>query len=162
MFMKLFVRPFSTASIFLLAGLFSSTMLAQASSKDAPAKGTAKVPSNLQTVPEVAIPQSVFTIPSQPSEGRNPFFPQSVVRVVVPTINPENPIDTSSFFLNGITSPPKRTAMINGRTFEPGEEGEVKLPTGGKMLIKCEEVKAESAVILIRGQRRELRLRSGL
>ena len=161
--MKLFVRSSSTATFFVLAGLLSSTVLSQASSKDAPAKGAAKVPSNLRSVPEVAIPQSVFTIPSQPSEGRNPFFPQSVVRVAIPLrVNPENAIDTSSFVLNGITSPPKRTAMINGRTFEPGEEGEVKLPTGGKMLIKCEEVKADSAVIVISGQRRELRLRSGL
>jgi hypothetical protein len=64
--------------------------------------------------------------------------------------------------LNGITSPPKRTAMINGRTFEPGEEGEVRLPAGGKMLIKVEEIKSESAVILVGGQRRELRLRAGV
>jgi hypothetical protein len=160
--MKLLVRSSSTATFFLLAGLLSSTVLARASSKDAPAKGTAKLPSNLRSVPEVSIPQSIFTIPSQPSEGRNPFFPQTVLRVVIPTINPETSVDTSSFVLNGITSPPKRTAMINGRTFEPGEEGEVKLPAGGRMLIKCEQVKAESAVVVIAGQRRELRLRSGL
>ena len=43
--------------------------------------------------------------------------------------------------LNGITSPPKRTAMINGRTFETGESGEVKLPTGAKALIKPQAAK---------------------
>src|ERR1051326_4155852 len=86
-------------------------------------------------VPEVPIPQSVFVIPSQPSEGRNPFFPQSRMgfQATPPSTKPhENVIDTSSFVLNGITSPPKRTAMINGRTFEVGEAGEVKLPSGAK------------------------------
>src|ERR1051326_2051557 len=112
-----------------------------ASTKE-PAPKRAKV-LNIPAVPDVPLPQSVFNIPSQPSEGRNPFFPQSTVRVVVPSkVSPQNPVDTTLFVLNGITSPPKRTAMINGRTFEPGEEGEVRLPGGGKMLIKCEEIKS--------------------
>jgi hypothetical protein len=120
------------------------------------------------TVPVVAqveIPQSVFLIPSQPSEGRNPFFPQSSTgfQAVSPTLKPkESVLDTSSFVLNGITSPPKRTAMINGRTFEPGESGEVKLPSGARTLIKVEEIKGESAIILVAGQRREVKLRAGL
>jgi hypothetical protein len=52
--------------------------------------------------------------------------------------------------------------MINGRTFEAGEEGEVRLPSGGKAMIKCEEIRSDSAVILFNGVRRELRLRFGL
>lgn len=116
----------------------------------------------LPKVPEVAIPQSVFNIPSQPTEGRNPFFPQSTAKVVLPPkVTPGNSVEPSSFVLNGITSPPKPTAMINGRTFGPGEEGEVRLPAGGKMLIKVEEIKSESAVIVVGGVRRELRLRAG-
>jgi hypothetical protein len=143
--------------------LVSASAFQQAVCKEAAAPKTGtKTALTLRPVPEVPIPQSVFSIPSQPSEGRNPFFPQSVVRVIPVKISKENPIDTSSFVLNGITSPPRRTAMINGRTFEVGEEGEVKLPNGGKMLIKCEAIKADSAVILINGQPRELKLRSGL
>jgi hypothetical protein len=114
-------------------------------------------------VPEVPIPQSLFVIPAQPSEGRNPFFPQSVVHTVVPAKVTKDPsFDWSVFVLNGITSPPKRTAMINGRTFEANEEGEVRLNTGGRMLIKCEAIKADSAIITVGGQIHELRLRSGL
>jgi hypothetical protein len=149
----------STSIIILAFGLaLLSTARATAASKDGSTKSTA----NFRVVPEVPIPQSVFTIPSQPAEGRNPFFPQSVNRVVAPNITPKTPLDTSWFVLNGITSPPKRSAMINGRTFEVGEEGEVRVPSGGKMLIKCEEIKAESAVIVTGGVRRELRLRTGL
>jgi len=131
--------------------------------------GTSKPPETskiVPSVPEVSIPQSVFLIPSQPSEGRNPFYPQSRMgfQAAPPTTKPHEPsvIDTSSFVLNGITSPPKRTAMINGRTFEPGEAGEVRLPSGAKALIKCEEIRNESAVIVVNGQRREVRLRSGV
>jgi hypothetical protein len=126
---------------------------------------TSKTPGADRTVPTVSlveIPQSVFLIPSNPRDGRNPFFPQSVVAAPVVTWKPNSPVDLSSFVLNGITSPPKRTAMINGRTFEAGEEGEVKLASGGKALIKCEAIRADSAVIVVNGQRRELRLRLGL
>jgi hypothetical protein len=157
--MMLFCSSSIRASVIL--ALFCSIALSPASPNDAPAKRS-KNSLVLQRVPDVAIPQSVFNMPSQPSEGRNPFFPQSTIKVV-PTIKPfKDPLDTTSFVLNGITSPPKRTAMINGRTFEPGEEGEVRLPAGGKMLIKVEEIKTESAVILVGGQRRELRLRAGV
>lgn len=159
-FMKMYAR--SSCSVALVLAMVGSMASAHASSKD-PAKAPARMPLNIRPVPEVPIPLSVFNIPSQPSEGRNPFYPQSAVRVVAPTIIPQNPVNIASFIvLNGITSPPKRTAMINGRTFEPGEEGEIKLPQGGRMLIKCIEIKSESATIESGGQRHELRLRSGL
>ena len=147
-------------SLILVGLIIISQAFAQASTKDA--KATSRAAANIRSVPEAPIPQSVFTLPGQPGEGRNPFFPQSSVRVIPPKITPQTPIETITFILNGITSPPKRTAMINGRTFEPGEEGEVRLPSGAKMMIKCEEIKAESAIIVVSGQRRELRLRSGV
>ena len=151
----------TAAKVSFIVALLSMIAFNQAIASDAPAKRAAK-PLGILPVPEVAIPQSVFAVPAQPSEGRNPFFPQSASRPVVPTPNKPDQVDTTSIVLNGITSPPKRTAMINGRTFEPGEEGEVRLPSGNKMLIKVEEIKAESAIILVGGQRRELRLRAGV
>jgi hypothetical protein len=151
----------STLGVALVAGLFSLTIGMDAYAKDAPSKRSAKA--SIPRVPDVAIPQSAFNIPVQANDGRNPFFPQSTPKLPsTPTPNPGTPIETTYFVLNGITSPPKRTAMINGRTFEPGEEGEVRLPTGGKMLIKVEDIKSESAVILVGGQRRELKLRAGV
>jgi hypothetical protein len=132
--------------------------------------GTTKSPQGaganlVPQVPEIEIPQSTFSIPSQPNEGRNPFYPQSNNGFQArPVIKPSEGggIDPSSFVLNGITSPPRRTAMINGRTFEPGESGEVKLPNGARALIKCVQIGNESAVIDVNGQRREVRLRSGV
>ncbi len=111
----------------------------------------------------VSIPQSVFTIPATLKEGRDPFFPNSKPKEM-PAIVPKPGMDwgASTFVLNGITSPPRRTAMINGRTFEAGEEGEVRLPSGSKVLIKCVEIGDSSAVIMVGGQRRELKMREGL
>ena len=141
--------------------LFSGCLITYGgTAKPSQVTGTNLVPQ----VAEVEIPPSIFVIPSQPNEGRNPFYPQSSTGFQAAPIGKphENTFDSSSFVLNGITSPPRRTAMINGRTFEPGESGEVKLPNGSKALIKCEQIGNESAVILINGQRKEVRLRSGV
>jgi len=160
--MKKHLFPCLCAVVALGLSLLCPTV-AQASATENPAKSTTRAATNIKVVPEVPFPQSIFSVPTQPGEGRNPFFPQSTVQVViVPRITPDNPIESFSFHLNGITSPPRRTAIINGRTFEAGEEGEVHMPSGGKILIKCEEIKADSAVITVGGQRRELRMRSGL
>ena len=108
------------------------------------------------------IPQSVFVIPSSPKEGRNPFFPGSVAaaaEVQTPSKNGAA-IEPAAFVLNGITSPPKRMAMINGRSFETGETGDVKLPNGQRITIRCLEIHDDRVVIMIAGQKRELQLRS--
>ena len=160
--MKKHLFPYLSASLALALSLLCPA-LAKASATENPGKSTSRAAANIKVVPEVPFPQSIFSVPTQPGEGRNPFFPQSTVQVVMITkVTPDNPIESFSFILNGITSPPKRTAIINNRTFEPGEEGEVRMPSGAKILIKCEEIKAVSAFIKVGGQRRELRLRSGL
>ncbi len=109
----------------------------------------------------VEIPVSTFEVPSNPRDGRNPFFPMSTAGVEVKPVKPGPRTDFSAFVLNGITSPPRQTAMINGRTFEPGEEGEVKVSNGKKVLIKCTEIRQTSAIILVAGQIHEVRFRSG-
>lgn len=113
------------------------------------------------TAPEIA--KSLFIIPATPSEGRNPFFAPSRATPPPPVrVNPTNAVDTSGIVLNGLTGPPKRSAMINNRTFELGEEADIRLPGGAKLLIKCAEIKDDSATIIYNGQRRELRLRFGI
>ena len=63
-----------------------------------------------------------------------------------------------SLLLNGIS---RGLAMINGRTFAPGEEGDVPTGSGGKRHISCLTIKDESAIIelLPEGERQELKLR---
>jgi hypothetical protein len=134
---------------------------ANAAASPAPAPAPAGATNSPGSSLLMEIPTSAFNIPTSPKEGRNPFFPHSTFGKPTPSKAIENPVDATAFALNGITSPPKRTAMINGRTFEPGEEGEVRLIGGGKELIRCEEIRADSALIVIRGVRKELRFRSG-
>lgn len=144
----------------LLAGFATAGVTVRAATQTKAAPGNAGTNSAPAAV-EQEIPKSVFVIPSSPKQGRNPFFPQSaeVVQQPVKTSN----VDPSMFVLNGITpNGPKRTAMINSRTFEAGESGEVRLPIGGKALIKCEEIRADSVLIIFDGQRRELKMRFGL
>ncbi len=135
---------------------------AEKPSADKPAKSEAKAaPTAAANAYEVAVTKSVFTVPTSVKEGRNPFFPGAKVSVEVPK-DKEQSLEASAFVLNGITGPPLRSAMINGRTFLKGEEGEVRLQNGAKIMIKCSDIRDESAVIVVGGIQRELRLRFGI
>jgi hypothetical protein len=119
---------------------------------------TAVVASAESTTPA---PQSVFVIPASAKEGRNPFFPRSRTEAPVVAQKPDAN-ESASLVLNGITSLPKRTAMINGRTFEAGETGEVKLQNGEKISIRCVEIRDDAAIVVVGAQRRELRIRTAI
>jgi hypothetical protein len=127
---------------------------------DAP-KAAVATPS-ADTSIEVAfqVPQSVFVIPASPREGRNPFFPRS--KTEAPVIKRPDAVENYPIVLNGITSLPKRMAMINGRTFESGETGDIKLQDGTKVSVQCLEIRDDSAIIVVGTLRRELRLRNGI
>jgi hypothetical protein len=146
-------------------GICCALALSGTASSAAPAANAAPAKAKAQADDDalVEIPESVFIIPSTPKEGRDPFFPQSTRTLPVAPKTPKQPrMDISAIVLNGIVpSGPKRTAMINGRTFEVGEEADVRLPDGTKMHVKCEEIKEDSATIKVNGQTRELRLRRG-
>jgi hypothetical protein len=110
-----------------------------------------------------SIPQSNFIHPRSPAEGKDPFFPKSMRPFVNPVAVRTNiPVEPVHLRLNGITGPPKRLAMINGKTFEAGEEAEVKSETGGRLRIKCIEIKDESVLIEVGGERQELSMRAKL
>src|SRR5579864_7596841 len=117
-------RYFISRAALLVGFALLGPLASNASSKDPATKVAAHPVSPVPVVPEIALPQSIFVVPSQPSEGRNPFFPQSTTPVVPPKITPGTPAESLTFILNGITSPPRRTAIINNRTFEPAEEAE--------------------------------------
>jgi hypothetical protein len=147
-FTLLFARPCLALALTLPCSLFAA-----AAGAGAPATPAASA----QELSEV--PKSVFAIPATIKDGRNPFFPYAPQPKPVPAPGPSQVI-TEGFILNGITSPPKRTAMINGRTFEVGESAEVRVG-GSKVLIKCEDIRDSSVIINVGGQSRELRFRPG-
>jgi hypothetical protein len=139
------------AGIFILAAI-----VAQANGA---AKGKAEAD-------EKEVPHSVFVVPANLQQGRNPFFPHStrgMTQQQAPVRPTQTFVDVSELTLNGIVPTGAHpSAMINGRTFEVGEEGDVRLPNGQKLPVKLEEIKEDSVTVSVRGQRRELHLRRGL
>ncbi len=151
------------ADLFLLAlllALVCPVMVARAASSPAPALGISTNASPAAAI-AAAVPQSVFIVPTSPKQGRNPFFPRSTFNTPATQSKPEL-LDTSAVVLNGLSSPPHATAMINGRTFEPGESGEIKLRNGARVLVRCLEIRTDVVVAMIGAQRCELRLRHAL
>jgi len=111
-------------------------------------------------------PQAVFTIPRSPVEGRDPFFPKSTYifgHAPAPQPTTTTPVVTRvELKLQGISGPPNhRLPIINGRTFEVGEEAEVNTPNG-KVPIKCLEVHGDTVTVIVNGERQQLKLRQGL
>ncbi|MGA2867420.1 MAG: hypothetical protein ABSF95_23345 [Verrucomicrobiota bacterium] len=115
---------------------------------------------------EVVMPKSVFLVPASPEEGRDPFFPAS------PRLSgsvAEKPAQASpapralpEVRLRGISGTVERPlAIIGNHTFAAGEEGEV-ITSGGRVRVRCLEIKDQSALVQVGGERRELRLRPGL
>lgn len=105
------------------------------------------------------IPQSVFVVPQDPREGRDPFFPDATPQPVVTNTNKTSPGPVHvDFTLQGISgTSDHRLAIINNTTLGEGEIGEVVTPTG-KVTIRCVQITEDSAIIEYGNERRELKI----
>ena len=123
-------------------------------------KAASNVPATPKPVAEVVIPKSVFV--DRPDFGRDPFFPKSTRRgqAVVTTTTTQPVGNFDSIALKGISvNNEKRLAIINNKTFEVGEEGDV--PVGAQRVrVKIVEIREKSAVISVNGVSKELFLGS--
>ena len=105
------------------------------------------------------VPQSVFIIPKDASEGRDPFYPNSIRPFgVVP--GPKTPAaGIEALVFKGFSGTPgHRLAIINGPTIAEGETKDIPTP-GGSVKVLCVEIKDSSVVIEVGGQRTELHLK---
>lgn len=103
------------------------------------------------------VPRSVFNIPANPKEGRDPFFPTSMRPFQAPDVpgNHAQP-DISALVLQGILgAPPHQLATINNVTFGVGEDGEVRT-SQGRISIRLVEINGNSVVIEANGQEHTL------
>ena len=106
--------------------------------------------------PEVA-PRSVFVMPMNPQEGRDPFFPNSIRPYENAPAAKKSIGDISSLVLKGISGPPDhRLAIINNRTLGVGDEQDLTTPQG-RIHIRCVEIKSNSVVIESGGLNHELK-----
>jgi hypothetical protein len=100
-------------------------------------------------------PHSVFVMPANAREGRDPFFPEST-RPYEEAVTTKTVVDASAFTVKGISFENGRAmAIINNHTFAVGDEGEVL--TGGKRVnIRVAEIRGGVVVIEVNGAKREL------
>jgi hypothetical protein len=119
------------------------------------AAAPAAAPVAQQVTPEVTL-RSVFVLPTNPKEGRDPFFPSST-RPYEDAAS-KNPVagDLTALVLKGFSgTPDHRLAIINNHTFGVGDEGDVLTPHS-RIHIRCVEIKTNSVVVESGGQRHEL------
>ena len=103
------------------------------------------------------VPRSVFVIPTNPQEGRDPFYPNSTRPYESAPAGTKNVGDVTSLVLKGISGPPEhRLAIINSHTFGVGDEQDV-ATSHGRIHIRCIEIKTNSVVIESGGQNYELK-----
>jgi len=106
--------------------------------------------------PEV-VSRSVFVMPTNPQEGRDPFYPNSTRPYENAPAAKKIVGDVTSLVLRGISGPPDhRLAIINNRTLGVGDEQDLTTPQG-RIHIRCVEIKANSVVIESSGQNHELK-----
>jgi hypothetical protein len=136
----------------VLASALLSVKLVGAPVPVAPTSATAPTPEEPQH-------KSVFV--DRPNFGRDPFFPNSPRRArIIETNSPVEPTaNFNNIALKGISgTPEKRLAILNNKTFEVGEEAELRI-SGHLTKVKCVEVREKSVVISINGVTKELFLK---
>jgi len=96
--------------------------------------------------------RSVFVLPANPNEGRDPFFPDSLRPYESAVVN-NHTAEITSLIFKGVSGPPgHQLVIINNHTFGAGDEGDV-TTAQGRLHIRCVEIKADSVVIESGGQR---------
>ncbi|MCX7867087.1 MAG: hypothetical protein N2438_08170 [Limisphaera sp.] len=120
-------------------------------------------------VPAPVIPRSVFEIPGDPSQGRDPFFPRSQ-RLFAGRTGSTNvtPVARIQWTLRGLAGTPQqrlatlRTSGDRPRTLILAEGEETSLPAaGGEVRVRCVQIRDDTVVIEVNGVQQELRLRDG-
>ena len=152
---------FRVAALLIPAALLcAGKVLGAAQPANGPAGVSNAVPAG------AAIPLSVFLMPATREEGKDPFYLRSTYPYgsapIKPSTNREPVQVVLDLKFNGLSGTAEhRLAIINGRTFDQGEEAEVRSGTA-RVRVKCVEIKPDYVIIEAAGQRQVLRLRTGL
>jgi hypothetical protein len=135
-----------------------------------PAKPGATAPAKAASNAAPAVvepPKSTFHVPTSYQDPvKDPFFPLSTrLRKSVPvaaTGSNAPPVVMIKLELKGISgTATQRLAIINTHTYGVGEEGEI--TTGSdRTRIRVIEIKSDSVVVEVNGERQILKLRTGL
>jgi hypothetical protein len=100
--------------------------------------------------------QSVFNLPSSPSDGRDPFFPNSM-RPYEQAMVKSHHTDITSLKIRGFSEiAGRRYVIINNHTFSEGDEGDVMTPDG-RIHLHCLAVSSDSVLVEASGVRHMLK-----
>jgi hypothetical protein len=149
--MKRHMKNFCGNTMMVLLLIVCTMVLA---ADTAPATKAGKMETKIETKMETV--RSVFVIPSNSKEGRDPFFPDSDRPYeIAAAVNPQAGKATS-LVVKGFSGPLNhRLVIINNHTFAAGDEGNVITPSG-RIHLRCVEIKTNSVVIETGGQLHEL------
>ena len=101
--------------------------------------------------------RSVFVMPANVREGRDPFFPESI-HPYADAEQAKRPVDVNTFSVKGLSIEHGHSmVIINNHTFAVGDEGDV-LTAGGRVHLRCLEIQTGAVVIEVNGARRELNI----
>ncbi len=132
--------------------------------KKAAAPGAAAAnPASAVPTPSDELPRVVAKFEDDPRKGRDPFFPNSerrgnkLLAANSPAVK-KAPSAISNLVLRAIIASRPPRAWINNRSFQAHEEGEVKLPGGGAVRIRCIEIRDKDVTIELEGAQHKLSL----
>ena len=105
-------------------------------------------------------PKSIFIIPSNVREGRDPFYPKSLRPYQsAPAAGNTAHADLTALVMQGVSGPPDhRLAIINNVTFAAGDTAEVRTPQG-RIRIHCLQINGDDVLVEVGGQTQELHYR---
>jgi hypothetical protein len=122
----------------------------------ASATATAVVAAPAAQTNKTEIIRSVFILPSNPKEGCDPFFPNSSRPYEIAASANTRAGNVASLVLKGFSgSQDHRLVIINNHTFADGDTGVV-ITSDGRIHLRCIEIKTNSVIIEVGGQRHEL------
>jgi hypothetical protein len=90
---------------------------------------------------------SIFIMPTSPSEGRDPFFPNSTRPYEDSIVKHHTAVDITSLQIKGFSViAGHHYVIINNHTFGEGDEGDV-LTSDGRIHIRCLSIGADSVLV---------------
>ena len=151
------IIPLGKSALLLAAGLLASRVLA------APSVTTNTAPAAAEVKPG----RSVFVVPTDPKEGKDPFFPRSL-RPYGTTSAPvkagsSNVPPAIELTLSGISgNAEKPLAIINNVTFGINDDNDV-IVKGRRIRIRCVDINLEEGRVRVQfgSELRDLRLPGG-
>lgn len=105
---------------------------------------------------KVEINRSVFVMPNSPAEGRDPFYPDSNRPYEAAMAGSKVKDEISLLQFKGVSGPEdNRLAIINNHTFAVGDD-EYVMTTQGRVRVHCLDIRPDSVIVEVSGQRHEL------